>query len=132
MNRTRITRVSAVVLSLGWMGVIFGLSSMSGSSVPGKFSTAAHFVVYAILGALYLWALPRSERAWPSAAAAVALASLYGITDEFHQSFVPGRMPDPADWLVDTAGALTAVLLLAGARRVLAVRAAARANTPDQ
>ena len=35
---------------------------------------------------------------------AVALASLYAVTDEFHQSFVPGRMCDPADWLTDTLG----------------------------
>lgn len=132
MNAGRITRVGAVALSLGWMGVIFGLSSMSGSSVPGRFSTAAHFVVYAILGALYLWALPHSERAWPTALAAVALASLYGVTDEFHQSFVPGRMPDPADWLVDTAGALSAVLLIVGVRRVLAARGSGRTATPDQ
>jgi len=114
------------------MGVIYALSSISGSSVPGRFSTAAHFVVYAVLGALYLWALPRRERVWPTAFAAVALASLYGITDEFHQSFVPGRMPDPADWLVDTAGALTAVLIIVGLRRALATRAAKRSTAPGQ
>lgn len=132
MDRSRITRASALGLSLGWMGVIYALSSISGSSVPGRFSTAAHFVVYAVLGALYLWALPRRERMWPTAFAAVALASLYGITDEFHQSFVPGRMPDPADWLVDTAGALTAVLIIAGIRRTLATRAPERSTAPGQ
>jgi len=132
MDRSRITRASALGLSLGWMGVIYALSSISGSSVPGRFSTAAHFVVYAVLGALYLWALPRRERVWPTAFAAVALASLYGITDEFHQSFVPGRMPDPADWLVDTAGALTAVLIIVGLRRALATRAAKRSTAPGQ
>ena len=36
---------------------------------------------------------------------AVIGASLYGVSDEFHQLFVPGRMCDPMDWLVDTAGA---------------------------
>lgn len=35
----------------------------------------------------------------------IALASLYAVTDEFHQSFVPGRVCDPADWLTDTLGA---------------------------
>lgn len=125
-------RAAAAALSLGWMGVIFALSSMQGASLPGRFSTAGHFGVYAILGGLYLLALPRSERAWPAAVAAVALASLYGITDEFHQSFVPGRMPDPADWLVDTAGAITAVLVIAGMRRVLAARAKGRTPATDQ
>lgn len=125
-------RASAVALSLGWMGVIYTLSSISGSTVPGRLSTAAHFAVYAVLGALYLWALPRRERVWPTAFAAVALASLYGITDEFHQSFVPGRVPDATDWLVDTAGALTAVLIIVGIRRALTARTAERPATPGQ
>lgn len=45
------------------------------------------------------------ERLWLLVLAAVVIASLYGITDEFHQSFVPGRMSDPADWFTDTCGA---------------------------
>jgi VanZ family protein len=36
---------------------------------------------------------------------ALSLASLYGATDEFHQSFVPGRSADVLDWLADTLGA---------------------------
>ena len=38
-------------------------------------------------------------------AVACGLASLYGITDEFHQIFTPGRSCDPMDWLVDTIAA---------------------------
>lgn len=43
---------------------------------------------------------------------AVVIASLYGITDEFHQEFVPGRMADPVDWIVDTCGSAFGALLL--------------------
>jgi len=132
MNKSRIVRAGAAVLAVGWMGVIFALSSLRGSSVPGHFSSLAHFGVYAVLGALYLWALPRSERTWRTAFAAVVLASLYGITDEFHQSFVPGRVPDPADWLVDTAGALAAVLVISGVRFRLAKRGPGAAAPLDQ
>ena len=32
--------------------------------------------------------------------------SLYGMSDEWHQSFVPGRMSDVADWAADTVGAM--------------------------
>ena len=32
----------------------------------------------------------------------LALASLYGITDEMHQHFVPGRTADIADWYSDS------------------------------
>lgn len=32
--------------------------------------------------------------------------SLYGASDEWHQSFVPGRMSDTLDWLADTLGGI--------------------------
>lgn len=34
----------------------------------------------------------------------LALASLYGATDELHQAFVPGRSCQAGDWVADTAG----------------------------
>jgi VanZ family protein len=42
------------------------------------------------------------------ALAAVLVASFYGVTDEFHQSFVPNRQSDARDVLADTAGATVA------------------------
>ena len=35
-----------------------------------------------------------------------ACVSLYGIVDEIHQSFTPGRSCSPFDWMADTLGAL--------------------------
>lgn len=105
----RVAGIAAVM----WMAVIFALSSVPGSSVPGKFGSFGHFVLYFVLGGLYFLALPASGRPRLAFVLAVALASAYGITDEFHQSFVPDRMPDVMDWVVDTAGALTAVSLAA-------------------
>lgn len=95
--------------SSAWMVVIFWLSSRPGSDVPGGIAPYAHFIAYAVLGALMLHGLSDSSR-WVSAA---VLASLYGITDEFHQAFVPGRKPDPMDWIIDTAGAVLGAALLA-------------------
>jgi VanZ family protein len=46
------------------------------------------------------------------ALAAAFFCSLYGISDEFHQSFVPGRSVEVADWLADTSGAVLAQLAL--------------------
>ena len=40
------------------------------------------------------------------AAAAWTIATAYAATDEWHQSFVPGRSADVHDWYADTAGAL--------------------------
>lgn len=102
MMAANIARAGAFV----WMGVIFALSSLPGSAVPGKYGSAGHFAVYAVLGALYFVALRHQRPALRAVMLAVALASAYGVTDEFHQSFVPGRVPDVADWAVDTAGAL--------------------------
>jgi VanZ family protein len=104
-------RLVSALAAVAWMALIFRLSALPGSAVPGKFGALGHYGLYAVLGALYLMALPANgRRPWLAALLALALASAYGVTDEFHQSFVPGRVPDVADWLVDTAGALTAVL----------------------
>lgn len=40
-----------------------------------------------------------------AAVAGWALATAYGATDEWHQSFVDGRSSDRADWYADTIGA---------------------------
>ncbi len=39
----------------------------------------------------------------------LAFCSLYGLSDEWHQSFVAGRESDSADWLADTSGAALAI-----------------------
>lgn len=65
-----------------------------------------HFVLYAGLGFLLSRALTNAGASnkisrWVVAA---AVASAYGLSDEWHQSFVPGRSSDIADWWADTAG----------------------------
>ena len=42
----------------------------------------------------------------------LAFCSFYGVSDEWHQSFVPGRSTEFADWIADTSGALLAMILL--------------------
>lgn len=95
-----------------WAAVIFRFSSLPGSSVPGRFGNLAHFVEYGILGGLLFGALQLERSVRGAAVGAVLLASLYAVTDEFHQSFVPMRVPDPRDWVLDTAGAIAGVLLV--------------------
>ncbi len=69
----------------------------------------AHFVEYSILG-LLLWRLIHSDPAWAACRpreylTALLLAALYAASDEFHQSFVPGREAAVRDVLLDTCGA---------------------------
>lgn len=103
-----------------WAAVIFAGSSVPGSNVPGRFGTLAHFVEYAVLGALIAASEPRSDDAG-RVVLATGAASAYGVTDELHQAFVPLRMTDPADWAMDTMGALSGALAL-----VIAFRAVSR------
>lgn len=80
-------------------------------------SIVGHFTAYAALGAalsgLLRWMGWGATRAL---LVAIVLATLYGVTDELHQSFVPNRTPDSKDLLVDflgaTAGALVAMRFL--------------------
>lgn len=44
---------------------------------------------------------------------AILVVSCFGIADEIRQSFTPGRSVEFADWIADTSGALTAVMLYA-------------------
>ena len=88
-----------------WMTAIFGFSSIPGSDLPpGRYSTLAHFLTYAILGALLALAFGVGRPRGTAVALAVIVAAVYAATDEYHQSFVPLRTPDVADWGVDTLG----------------------------
>ena len=44
--------------------------------------------------------------------ASLIFCSLYGISDEWHQSYVQGRESDVFDWLADTSGALIALVTI--------------------
>ncbi len=85
---------------------------VGGPEIP-HFDKVVHFFVYGFLGTLF--ARVRAVRSAPGLGIgwAVVLASAYGIVDEFHQSFTPGRYVEFADWVADTLGAALAVTLYA-------------------
>ena len=122
MRRPQRSRVLRWGVAAAWAAVIFAFSATPGSALPGGYSLQAHLVEYAIFAGLLYLALRLDMRPARAALLALLIASAYGITDEWHQSFVPLRTPDPLDWLVDTAGAAIAVLLALGAESVLARR----------
>ncbi len=96
-----------------WMSFIFYLSSRTGISVWSPISYVAHFGEYVILALLLCVALSAST-SLPRKhvfVLAVVIASLYGVSDELHQAFVPTREMSIVDWLTDTAGASAAILL---------------------
>jgi VanZ family protein len=71
-----------------------------------------HGLLYAGLAVLVLRAASGARWdgvTWRATAVAVVFASVYGITDEFHQWFVPGRTADVYDWIADSTGATIGV-----------------------
>ena len=81
----------------------------------------AHFVEYSILGVL-IWRLIHFDPAWAACRSrelltALLVAALYAASDEFHQSFVPGREAAMHDVLLDPCGAGFGLAALWAARR---------------
>jgi VanZ family protein len=89
----------------------------------------AHLTEYGMLGLfLYHSFTFRQPERWNarSAVSAVVVAGLFSLTDEYHQSFVPGRTASIVDCGIDTFGAVLGMLLLYAGRRIQNLRA-----TPD-
>jgi VanZ family protein len=81
----------------------------------------AHFVEYGMMG-LLVWRLIHFDSAWAPCRSrefltALLVAALYAASDEFHQSFVPGRQPAVRDVLIDCCGAGVGLAAIWVARR---------------
>lgn len=109
-----------VVPLIFWLALIFVLSDqprlveIEDHKVAEKFFfKLAHVIAYAVLAWLWWRVLaPRRQVNWSILLTAWVLSTLYGISDEIHQLYVPGRTGRVADVLFDTSGALLTVLLL--------------------
>ncbi len=95
------------------MGAIFFLSHQTGSNVMlpeiVNIDKVAHMVVYGVLAYSMIWALYPSgcrRSAVNLVLATIFFCTLYGISDEYHQSFIPGRQPSLYDVVADGTGAL--------------------------
>lgn len=112
-------RLVAWIPAILWMALLFYLSSRSTlPSLPKPgwdvlLKKGGHFAAYGILAALYLraltWDAPLTRGHWWLA---WGLTALYAVSDEVHQSFVPGRNAAVTDWLIDVTGAAITLTLL--------------------
>jgi VanZ family protein len=92
------------------MGLIFIISSFPGKKLPPLFPFSDkifHLLEYALLGFLLRKAINLSDFRYP-AVLAIIIGILYGITDEIHQYFVPGRECDIFDLTFDAFGCILA------------------------
>lgn len=93
-----------------WVALQLTATSLPGYAVPDVGFDAdelAHVVMYGVLGFLVVRALRhgadgvapvRLLAAWP-------LLALFGVLDEWHQRFIPGRYPSLTDGVLDAIGA---------------------------
>lgn len=128
----------AIILTIIWMIVIFYLSHQPAKTSSELSSTLleivltflsvlpisfdpellhifirklAHFSAYFILGMLvyhsvYLFCKHENR----SIIVAITISIIYAISDEFHQTFIPGRSGEFRDVLIDSFGALTGII----------------------
>lgn len=126
-----LTRAVHWLLAAAWMGGIFYLSHQStplGATANNIGAIVAHLGLYTGLALLLYWALAggvgthAEAPAWVLTGLAFALAVLYGVVDELHQAFVPGRVASEADLALDAAGALSGVAMALLLHRLLKAR----------
>lgn len=117
-----VNRKISVILKL-WlpvlavMGMIFYFSTLPASDIPGLFpyqDIVFHAAIYALLAYFFIRAL---KNTYPgisllsSVIATLAFGVIYGISDEFHQLFTPGRSCSGFDLFIDGAGTFIGSLI---------------------
>ena len=130
--------VPRILAAIGWMGPNFLVSARSTvpqppGIMPAVTSNLGHFSVYFVLAIILWWALGgfdlEGRRRW---LLAFGLTVLYGLSDEWHQSFVPGRQPDVLDVLVDSVGAICGLMAAEWAQRRMGSTAEVPAPTTGE
>ncbi|MGH8615616.1 MAG: VanZ family protein [Gammaproteobacteria bacterium] len=111
-------RIAFKIAAVVWATVIFLASSVTlettAEPLPGG-DKIVHIAFYAILAYFVLcgWCIAKNKTLRKKEVVVVlTVIILYGISDEFHQSFVPGRQPSGYDVLADGVGGLLGLLVL--------------------
>jgi VanZ family protein len=99
------------------MGLLFFISAQPdvprppGPLLQELYEKGGHALAYAVLAWLYLRALQQIRAVMILRLVSAGLAVLYALSDEYHQTFVPGRSGDPLDVMMDVVGICGAMLL---------------------
>jgi len=106
-----------------YCGFIYYLSDQSRwiIPVPDLFDMQdklIHATAYAVMAFLFLlsgrcWMIFYGKMQWHAlAVTCVLFCAIYGLSDEWHQSFVVGRDASFFDWMADALGALLLTIML--------------------
>ncbi|MCK5126852.1 MAG: VanZ family protein [candidate division Zixibacteria bacterium] len=95
-----------------YAGLIFWVSSLSQLPDPhikfdfiDKFAHAVEYAIFAVLILrIFMISGPKSTKT--AYLSAILISILYAVSDEYHQSFVPGRFSDIFDVIADAVGTL--------------------------
>jgi VanZ family protein len=109
-----------------WAATIFVASALHTNAIVSQdildYDKLIHLGVYFVFGILVHRAL-RFEQSpvWLRTSASlftILITALYGVSDEFHQHFVPGRSMEFFDWVADALGGIVAVGVVTLASRL--------------
>lgn len=102
-----------------WVVIIYFLSAIPSSQLRFKFPPGTDKVVHAVIYFVLCWLARRAfyhQNSFPmlrnsSFMGAFIFSVVYGLLDEYHQKFVPGRDADFYDLLANAGGALLYVAI---------------------
>lgn len=124
---------------VAYIGLIFSLSSIKGSDLPGGFPNLdkiVHLLEYSLLGLLIGRAIrfTLADKGMKVAAiVTVALGAAIGVADELYQRRVPERSSDVRDWIVDVAAVALSVFFTQWvSTRALRAKAARRTREGNE
>jgi len=113
-------RILRCIHAIIMMSVIFIASGTPGEDLP-EFGIidffvkkGGHMVGYALLAVSFFMALyaGNGQKTTRTTVLALVLSVLYAVSDEYHQSFVPGRSAAASDVCIDTVGMMAGLAVL--------------------
>jgi len=105
------------LLVIGWMGVIYWFSDQSQLISPTNpliaqtIAISGHIIFFGILYFLFTRAVKANFKSKYLLQIGLLFVFLYGVSDEYHQSFVPGRDVSILDVGLDVIGGWLASML---------------------
>ena len=110
-----ITKLKHWLPAIIWAGFIFYLSSLQGVSLPAfpYYDKIAHLSLYLVLGYFVMMAIVKAHdvRTGTALIVCMIIVTVYGLSDELHQTFVPTRTAEVFDVLSDIFGGALGALI---------------------